>query len=140
MPVSLSSSCTSSSRTTCPLMRYSLSPERKIVRETSISLIGTGILPAALSITSLTSAMPSAGRDGVPAKITSAMCPPRSARAPCSPRAQLIASTRFDLPEPLGPTITDTPGTNSRTCLSAKDLNPRIVIDRRNIGRMLTGL
>ena len=59
--------------------------ERKIVRETSISLIGTGILPAALSITSLTSAMPSAGRDGVPAKITSAMCPPRSARAPCSP-------------------------------------------------------
>ena len=110
------------------------------MRETSISLIGTGIFAALLSITSLTSAMPRAGREGVPAKITSAMCPPRSARAPCSPRTQLMASTRLDLPDPLGPTITETPGWNSRTALSAKDLNPRIVIERRNIGRMLTGL
>ena len=29
---------------------------------------------------------------------------------------------------------------NSRTVLSANDLKPRIVIERRNIGRMLTGL
>ena len=55
-------------------------PERKIERLTSISVIGTGIRPASLSITSLTSAIPSAGRLGVPAKITSAICPPRSAR------------------------------------------------------------
>ena len=110
------------------------------MRLISISDIGTGILPAVLSMTSLTSAMPSAGRDGVPAKITSAMCPPRRARGPCSPRAQLIASTRLDLPEPFGPTMTDTPGTNSSTVLSAKDLNPRIVIERRNIARMLTGM
>src|SRR5207247_955184 len=82
---------------------------------------------------SLTSAIPSAGREGVPAKITSAMWPPRSARAPCSPSAQLIASTRLDLPEPFGPTITETPGVNSRTVFSANDLKPRIVIDRRNI-------
>ena len=115
-------------------MRYSDSPLRKIVRETSISLIGTGILPSPLSMTSLTSAMPSAGREGVPAKITSAMAPPRRARAPCSPRTQLIASTRLDLPEPLGPTMTETPGMNSRTVLSAKLLNPRIVIERRNTG------
>ena len=121
-------------------MRYSDSPERKIVRLISISVIGTGILAAVLSITSLTSAMPSAGREGVPAKITSAICPPRSARGPCSPSAQLIASTRLDLPDPLGPTITETPGTNSRTVLSAKDLKPRIVIERRNIARMLTGM
>ena len=66
MPVSDSSSWTSSSRTICPLIRYSLSPLRKIVRLTSISVIGTGILPAALSMTSLTSAMPRAGREGVP--------------------------------------------------------------------------
>jgi hypothetical protein len=114
-------------------MRYSESPERKIVRATSISLMGTGMRPAELSITSFTSAMPSAGRDGVPAKITSAMLPPRSDRAPCSPSTQLMASTRLDLPEPLGPTITDTPGMNSSTVLSANDLNPRIVIDLRNM-------
>ena len=114
-------------------MRYSDSPERKIVRATSISLIGTGILPTALSMTSFTSAMPSAGREGVPAKITSAMLPPRSDRAPCSPSTQLIASTRLDLPEPLGPTMTETPGMNSSTVLSANDLNPRIVSDRRNM-------
>ena len=118
-----------------PLIRYSLSPERKIERLTSISDIGTGISPASLSITSLTSAIPSAGRLGVPAKITSAICPPRSARGPCSPSAQLIASTRFDFPEPLGPTITLTPGMNSRTVLSAKDLNPRIWICRKNMRR-----
>ena len=102
--------------------------------------MGTGIFPALLSMTSLTSAMPRAGRDGVPAKITSAMWPPRSARAPCSPRAQLMASTRFDFPEPLGPTMTETPGANSRTDRSAKDLKPRMVIERRNIAAMLTGL
>src|SRR5688572_7521766 len=97
--------------------------------------MGTGIRPASLSITSLTSAIPRAGRLGVPAKITSAICPPRSARGPCSPNAQLIASTRFDLPDPLGPTITLTPGMNSRTVLSAKDLNPRIWIWRKNMRR-----
>ena len=110
------------------MTRYSLSPLRKIVRLTSISDIGTAILPAALSMTSFTSAMPRAGREGVPAKMTSAMCPPRRARAPCSPSAQLIASTRFDLPDPFGPTITLTPGMNSRTVLSANDLKPRIWI------------
>ena len=128
MPDSDRSSWTSRSRTSLPLIRYSLSPERKIERLTSISVIGTGIRPASLSITSLTSAIPSAGLLGVPAKITSAICPPRRARGPCSPSAQLIASTRFDLPEPLGPTITLTPGMNSSTVLSAKDLKPRIWI------------
>jgi hypothetical protein len=64
-------------------MRYSLSPERKIVRLTSISDIGTGIVPALLSITILTSAIPRAVREGDPAKITSAISPPRIARGPC---------------------------------------------------------
>src|SRR5262249_7813842 len=40
--------------------------------------------------------------------------------------------------EPLGPTMTDTPGANSSTVRSAKDLNPRRVRDRRNTSsRML---
>ncbi len=140
IPDSDSSSWTSISRTSWPPIRYSDSPERKIVLLISISDIGTGIMPAALSITSLTSAMPSAARDGVPAKITSAIWPPRNARGPCSPSTQLIASTRFDFPDPFGPTMTDTPGTNSRTVLSAKLLKPRIWICRRNIARMLTGM
>src|SRR5436189_1742007 len=65
--------------------------------------------------------------------MTSAMWPPRSARGPCSPSTQEMASTRFDLPEPLGPTMTLMPGVNSREVLSAKDLKPRTVSERRNI-------
>jgi hypothetical protein len=34
----------------------------------------------------------------------------------------------------LGPTTTLVPGVNSRVVLSAKDLKPLIVSDRRNIG------
>ena len=50
-----------------------------------------------------------------------------------------MASAMFDLPDPLGPTITLMPVVNSSLVLSAKDLKPRMVSDRRNIGRsMLT--
>ncbi len=38
----------------------------------------------------------------------------------------------FDLPDPLGPTTTQTPGSKSSVVLSAKDLNPFSVSDRRN--------
>ena len=88
--------------------------------------------PPELSITSLTSAMPCAGLAGLPAKITSVICPPRSARGPCSPRTHAMASAMFDLPDPFGPTMTLTPGVNSRMVLSANDLNPRTVSRRRN--------
>ena len=80
-----------------------------------------------LSMHSETSARPSAGRSGVPAKMTSSILPPRSVRGPCAPSTQATASTRFDFPEPLGPTTTVTPGSNSRTVLSANDLKPRSV-------------
>ena len=100
-PDSVSSSWTSRSRTTWPPMRYSLSPERKIARLTSISVMGTGITPAELSITSLTSAMPRAARAGLPAKITSAICPPRSARGPCSPSTQADRVDEVRLPRPV---------------------------------------
>src|SRR5947207_4248052 len=81
---------------------------------------------------SLTSDIPRAGRVGLPAKITSAMAAPRRARGPCSPSTHAMASTMLDLPDPLGPTITLTPGVNSRVVLSANDLKPRAVRDRRN--------
>src|SRR3546814_13034418 len=37
-----------------------------------------------------------------------------------------MASTTLDLPDPLGPTTTVTPGSRSRLAVSAKDLNPLI--------------
>ena len=88
--------------------------------------------PAELSMVSDTSARPSAGRSGVPAKMKSSIFPPRSVRGPWAPSTQATASTRFDFPDPLGPTTTVTPGSNSSTVLSAKDLKPRSVNDLRN--------
>ena len=50
-----------------------------------------------------TSAMPSALRSRVPAKITSSILVPRRVRADCSPSTQLTASRMLDLPQPFGP-------------------------------------
>src|ERR1043165_544354 len=74
-----------------------------------------------------TSAMPTGLRPSVPLNITSAISPPRSAFADCSPSTQRIASETLDLPHPLGPTIPVTPGSKLREVLSAKDLNPKTV-------------
>ena len=49
----------------------------------------------------------------------------RSRVARCSPIDQTIASARLLLPDPLGPTITLTPGPNSRSTGVANDLKPR---------------
>jgi hypothetical protein len=38
----------------------------------------------------------------------------------------------LDLPEPFGPTITDTPGENVSRVRSGKDLKPRRVIELRS--------
>ena len=59
--------------------------------------------------------------------MTSSIFPPRSDFAPCSPSTQAIASTTLDLPDPLGPTIAVTPGSNRSVVEDAKDLNPRRV-------------
>ena len=57
-----------------------------------------------------TSAKSRGGRVAVPAKITSSIPPPRSDLGLPSPITQRIASSRFDLPQPLGPTIPVRPG------------------------------
>src|SRR5713101_7528271 len=132
MPESDSSSWMSSSRHGAPLSWYSESPARNKVRVIVTSENSMGSNPAELSMVSETSARPSAGRSGVPAKMTSSILPPRSVRGPCAPSTHATASTRSDLPEPFGPTTTVTPGSNSRTVLSAKDLKPRRVSDFRN--------
>src|SRR5688572_2728445 len=74
-----------------------------------------------------TSAMPRGFRPSAPLKMTSHISPPRRALADCSPRTHLIASETFDLPQPLGPTMADTPGWKLRAVLSAKDLKPKTV-------------
>ena len=83
--------------------------------------------PSVLSIVRSTWARPNAARPDVPAKITSAMFEPRSARAPCSPMTQARASTTLDLPDPLGPTTHVMPGWRASVVALAKDLNPRSV-------------
>src|SRR6185312_14730766 len=86
-----------------------------------------GSAPSELSMVRVTSARPSGGRSAVPAKMTSSIFPPRSALAPCSPRTQAMASTTFDLPEPLGPTTQVMPGSRRSVVAEAKDLKPLTV-------------
>jgi len=115
-----------------PFISYSDSPLRQsdLVMRTSERSIGRS--PAELSIVSETSARPRPARLEVPAKMTSSIFEERKVRGPCAPSTQATASTMFDLPDPLGPTTTVTPGSNSRVAVSAKDLKPFRVSDFRN--------
>ena len=85
-----------------------------------------GALPSELSNRMATSAIPTGALASEPAKITSSMDLPRRWRGDCSPMAQRMASTTFDLPQPLGPTTPVMPESNSKTVLSTKDLKPVI--------------
>ena len=58
--------------------------------------------------------------------MTSSMPLPRSRRGDCSPIAQRMASTTFDLPQPLGPTMPEIPLSKEKAVLSTKLLNPVI--------------
>src|SRR5918998_3783752 len=75
-----------------------------------------------------------------PAKMTSCIDCPRTASGLCSPSAQSTASVMFDLPEPLGPTTTDTPGAKSSRVRSGKDLKPFRVTDLRCMRAPRSGL
>ena len=63
--------------------------------------------------------------------MTSCIDWPRTASGDCSPIAHSTASVMLDLPEPLGPTMTDTPSPNSSFVRSGKDLKPFRVSDFR---------
>src|SRR5215469_664100 len=100
---------------------------RSILRTTSISarsLNANGASRPPLSMVSATSAMLRAGFAVVPAKITSSISPPRTRLAEFSPITQRSASTRFDLPQPFGPTTPVSPGSIASSVGSTKDLNP----------------
>ena len=80
------------------------------------------------------------GRDAVPAKITSSIFWLRTALGAWAPSTQAIASTTFDLPEPLGPTTTVTPGSSSSVVASANDLKPlRVRLFRNTASATLPG-
>ena len=97
----------------------------------AISESSVAARPSELSITTSTSAARRWPTPLPPAEITSCIEAPRIAPGLCSPSAQSTASVMFDLPEPLGPTITLTPGENSSFARSGNDLNPFISIDLR---------
>src|SRR5678815_1125731 len=59
-----------------------------------------------------------------PLKITSSIASPRSDLADCSPSTHLKASTTFDLPQPLGPTMPVMGESKWNSVRSANDLNP----------------
>jgi hypothetical protein len=60
----------------------------------------------------------------VPAKITSSIPSPRSDFGLPSPITQRMASRRFDLPQPFGPTTPVSPGSTRNSVGSTKLLNP----------------
>src|SRR5215210_4689102 len=71
-----------------------------------------------------TSAKSRGGRVAVPAKMTSSIPPPRSDLGLASPITQRIASSRLDLPQPLGPTTPVSPGSMRSSAGSTKLLKP----------------
>src|SRR5262249_14207883 len=124
---SANSSCTSRARTSRPLIRYEEPSPRVMRRPTSstgLSLKAKGASRALLSRVSTTSARFRPGREAEPAKITSSISPPRSRLAEPSPMTQRKASTRFDLPQPFGPTMPVRPGSIASSVGSTKDLKP----------------
>src|SRR6202007_1695636 len=110
---------------------YVPSPLRSRVRTIETSLIGSASVPSALSSTISTSALERGCTPAPPPKITSCIDCPRTATGDCSPIGHSTASVMFDLPEPFGPTITDTPGENVSRVRSGNDLNPFSEIELR---------
>src|SRR3990167_8114997 len=84
----------------------------------------------------VTSAWLRAGRAPAPLKITSSMLSARMALAELAPITQRRASRRFDLPQPLGPTMPVSPGSIRNSVGSTKDLNP----ERRSLWKCTEGV
>src|SRR5690606_4933675 len=115
---SAKTSATSLARTSRPLTRYALPAPRSIRRVTCSSS------PSSSTASSTTSVKSRGGRCAVPAKITSSIPPERIDFAEVSPMTRRIASSRFDLPQPLGPTTPVSPGSMRSSAGSTKLLKP----------------
>ncbi len=139
-PVSERTSRMSTRRQRAPLRRYSPSPLRSRRRRIEISPSGRSTAPSELSSTSSTSAAERACTPLPPPKMTSCIDCPRTASGDCSPIAHRTASVTLDLPEPLGPTTTDTPEAKSSFVRSGNDLKPLRVSDLRCISGSSRGI
>ena len=91
-------------------------------------------LPSSLSSTSSTSHSPDGCRRAEPPNSTSAATCVRSSLGGCEAIAHCSPSATFDLPEPFGPTITETPRSKCSSTGSAKLLKPRSLSVFRYIG------
>ena len=97
---------------------------RREISSIWLSFIAAGAERSVLSIVMTTSAWLRAGRLPEPAKITASMSAARSDLCEVSPIAQRSASTRFDLPQPFGPTTPVRPGSIMKSVGSTNDLKP----------------
>src|SRR5262249_53452519 len=97
---------------------------RREISRSWLSLTAAGAVRSELSIVITTSAWLRAGRLPEPAKITASMSAARSDLCEVSPIAQRNASTRFDLPQPFGPTTPVRPGSITKSVGSTNDLKP----------------
>src|SRR3954454_3659790 len=97
---------------------------RREISSVSESFIAEGAVRSELSIVITTSAWLREGRLPEPAKITASMSAARSDLCEVSPIAQRNASTRFDLPQPFGPTTPVRPGSITKSVGSTNDLKP----------------
>src|SRR5476651_2047455 len=103
---------------------------RRAISIPSWSLKADGAERSELSIEIATSALLRAGRVLEPEKMTSSMEEARMDLYEDSPITQRSASTRFDLPQPFGPTTPVRPGSIRKSVGSTKDLKP---ISRRRV-------
>ena len=97
---------------------------RLVTSIVSESLKAAGARRSELLSTSPTSALLREGRLPEPEKITSSMPEARMFLYELSPITQRRASTRFDLPQPFGPTTPVSPGSILNSALSQKLLKP----------------
>src|ERR1700682_2692768 len=97
---------------------------RRAISSESWSLNAAGAERSLLSIEIATSALLRAGRELEPEKITSSIDAARMDLCEVSPITQRSASTRFDLPQPFGPTTPVSPGSIRKSVGSTKDLKP----------------
>ena len=98
---------------------------RRDTCNSSASLKAAGAVRSELSRNNVTSAVLRAGRLPEPEKMTSSMPEARMFLYEFSPITQRRASTRLDLPQPLGPTTPVNPSSMRNSVGSTKDLNPR---------------
>src|SRR5579862_5644503 len=97
---------------------------RREISRDWLSLMAAGAVRSVLSIVITTSAWLRAGRLPEPAKITASISAARNDLWEVSPIAQRSASTRFDLPQPFGPTTPVRPGSIMKSVGSTNDLKP----------------